>query len=281
MTKKGGKGGGARGAGGGGRRSSTHDTRKRFGGPHGTHGPDHYFARAKDEGYAARSVFKLEEIDGKHHLFRAGMSVVDLGCHPGSWLQYIARAVGGSGRAIGIDLEKTPPVGSNAQTFAADVLAMADALDPPSPDPRTAPRDFGAASVVSAASDVSAASVVSAASDSERSVTNPHNADVSVADALAAIRARPVDAVVSDMAPKTTGDRVVDESRSLALADAARRIARGLLPKGGVFLAKVFHGPDLDEFLARVEQDFDEPVLVRPDATRRASREIYVLARKK
>ena len=50
---------------------------------------DHYFNRAKREGYAARSAYKLEEIDRKHQLLHKGMRVLELGCSPGSWLQYV------------------------------------------------------------------------------------------------------------------------------------------------------------------------------------------------
>jgi 23S rRNA (uridine2552-2'-O)-methyltransferase len=65
---------------------------------------DHFYRRAKDEGYAARSVYKLETIDAEHKLLRTGMTVVDLGCAPGSWLQYTERKIGMRGKLIGIDL---------------------------------------------------------------------------------------------------------------------------------------------------------------------------------
>ena len=64
---------------------------------------DHYFRRAKKEGYSARSVYILEEIDRRVRLFRPGQRVLDLGCHPGSWLQYCARAVGRRGLVVGVD----------------------------------------------------------------------------------------------------------------------------------------------------------------------------------
>jgi 23S rRNA (uridine2552-2'-O)-methyltransferase len=65
---------------------------------------DHYGRRAKAEGHAARSIYKLEEIDGRWRLLRQGMTVLDLGCAPGSWLQYAAEKVGPRGRIIGYDL---------------------------------------------------------------------------------------------------------------------------------------------------------------------------------
>ena len=67
---------------------------------------DHYFRRAKKEGYSARSVYKLEEIDRRVRLFRPGQRVLDLGCHPGSWLQYCARAVGKRGLLVGVDTRR-------------------------------------------------------------------------------------------------------------------------------------------------------------------------------
>lgn len=67
---------------------------------------DTYFRRARREGFAARSVYKLQEIDRKHRLFRKGMRVLDLGCAPGSWLQYIARRIGPDGLAVGVDLSE-------------------------------------------------------------------------------------------------------------------------------------------------------------------------------
>ncbi|HLU66638.1 MAG TPA: SAM-dependent methyltransferase, partial [Kofleriaceae bacterium] len=51
---------------------------------------DRFHRQAKKEGFRARAVFKLGEIDRKHDLFRRGMNVCDLGCAPGSWLQYAA-----------------------------------------------------------------------------------------------------------------------------------------------------------------------------------------------
>ncbi|MEE8408867.1 MAG: RlmE family RNA methyltransferase [Myxococcota bacterium] len=65
---------------------------------------DHFSQRAKRQGYAARSIFKLEEIDRRWRLIQPGAVVLDLGCAPGSWLQYAGRLVGPNGRVIGYDL---------------------------------------------------------------------------------------------------------------------------------------------------------------------------------
>lgn len=86
---------------------------------------DAYYHRAKREGYAARSVYKLEELDRRFSLLRKGQKVLDLGCHPGSWLQYISAKVGPGGLVVGVDLK--PPaieLGGNARFVQGDMLAI-------------------------------------------------------------------------------------------------------------------------------------------------------------
>lgn len=68
---------------------------------------DHYYIKAKKENYPARSVFKLEEAHKRFSIFSKGDTVLDLGCHPGSWSIYAAKIVGCSGKVIGIDLHKS------------------------------------------------------------------------------------------------------------------------------------------------------------------------------
>lgn len=65
---------------------------------------DHYYKKAKSEGYAARSIYKLDEIDRDFHILKKGNVVVDLGCAPGSWMQYVETRILPGGRAYGIDL---------------------------------------------------------------------------------------------------------------------------------------------------------------------------------
>src|SRR5438270_6873132 len=92
--------------------------------PHHRH--DKYFKRAREQGFAARSVFKLEEIDRKLRLLRPGYRVLDLGCRPGSWMQYALRAVGPHGAVVGIDrdaLEHPPP---GARVLRGDIFTTPD-----------------------------------------------------------------------------------------------------------------------------------------------------------
>ena len=85
---------------------------------------DRFHQKAKREGFLARAVYKLEEIDNKFDLFRPGQRVLDLGCSPGSWLQYARQKVGDKGVLVGLDRGplQAPPRG--ARIVIADVMKV-------------------------------------------------------------------------------------------------------------------------------------------------------------
>ncbi len=87
---------------------------------------DHFHERAKGAGFRARSVFKLEEIDRAIRLFRPGDRVLDLGCAPGSWLQYAHGKIGERGRMVGIDRVAIPGV-AGARLMVGDVFTVVPA----------------------------------------------------------------------------------------------------------------------------------------------------------
>jgi len=89
-----------------------------------SHRHDSFHRRAKQQGFAARSVFKLEEIDQKHHVLRAGARVLDLGCRPGSWLQYAAKVVGDRGALVGVDRAPLDVAIPRARILVGDVFAL-------------------------------------------------------------------------------------------------------------------------------------------------------------
>ncbi len=66
---------------------------------------DHLTEKAKSQGYPARSIYKLEEIQQKFHVIKTGDTVLDLGCAPGAWMLYAGKQVGKKGRVLGIDLK--------------------------------------------------------------------------------------------------------------------------------------------------------------------------------
>jgi 23S rRNA (uridine2552-2'-O)-methyltransferase len=182
---------------------------------------DAFGDKAKKEGFAARSVYKLEEIDRRNQLFRRGMRVLDLGAFPGSWTQYAALKVGGEGRVLAVDQQEWrggfPP---QVETRQCDVLALT-------------PRDLGGVASF--------------------------------------------DVVMSDMAPWTTGTRFVDQCRSYDLYMHALTIAEGSLRGSGHFIGKIFQGPDFDGAKKRTEQLFTKTRVMKPEASRKESYEIFVI----
>ncbi len=89
--------------------------------------PDHFTKAAKARGFPARSVFKLEEIDRRVRLLRAGQKVLDLGCAPGSWSLYTCERIGPTGRLLAVDLQPIAQLlPSNATFIQGDALALAE-----------------------------------------------------------------------------------------------------------------------------------------------------------
>ncbi len=183
---------------------------------------DFYFKKAKRHKYVARSVYKLEEIQKKYRIIKPGARVLDLGCYPGSWLQYAEEKVGTRGLVIGVDLKELK------KEFSPRVIFLKQ--------------------------------------------------DVNELDPALLKKYSPVfDVVLSDMAPATTGIGFVDSTRSVYLADRALGIAIAVLKKGGSFFCKVFEGEDFPEFLKKVRGEFDRVKIIKPKASRKDSREIYLL----
>lgn len=185
--------------------------------------PDRYTARAKKEGFAARSVYKLEEIDRRTQLLRAGLKVLDLGAAPGSWTQYVAAKVGPRGRVVAVDLNPLRvATGPNTTAVQMDVLA----------------------------------------------------APLEQFDTLGG----PFDVVLSDMAPHTTGIADADAARSAELVERAVAVAARVLAPGGKLLAKIFQGAEFEAVRAQMRQLFTEVRVIKPEASRKESREIYLAA---
>lgn len=88
----------------------------------------------------------------------------------------------------------------------------------------------------------------------------------------------PFDVVLSDMAPKTSGVKSADAARSELLFERGLDLACRSLRPGGKFLAKIFQGDEFHQLLLRVKTLFRRVKVVKPDASRKQSREIYVLA---
>ena len=184
---------------------------------------DHFFKRAKRENFLARSVYKLQEIDKKFHIFSLGDKVIDLGHYPGSWSQYASKSVGREGRVVGID--KNPPnrelVLENAIFFQKDIFSL-DSL-------------------------------------------------------LALGYTEKIDILLSDMAPNTTGIKIVDQARCLNLVEKVFDFMEATLRVGGKCVIKVFDGQDAQNFLKEKKSDFCTLKFFRPKSTRSVSKEFFVI----
>lgn len=196
---------------------------------------DFYFKKAKSENYAARSIYKLKEIDEKYKLLRGGQRVLDLGCAPGSWSQYASERAGDRGLVVGVDLQ---PVKVNLSNF---IFAQVDLFD-----------------------------LVSG--------LKTQNSAETPSPELEQIRQQfvePFDFVMSDMAPKTSGIKSSDQAKSTALCELAIDVADRYLKKGGNFVCKFFHSGDFGLMKKALNQRYVRVEVVKPDATREISKEIF------
>src|SRR5437867_12303573 len=85
---------------------------------------DRFHQKAKREGFLARAVYKLEEIDERFDLFAPGQRVLDLGCAPGSWLQYARTKVGDKGVLVGLDRAPLRAEVAGARIVVGDVMSI-------------------------------------------------------------------------------------------------------------------------------------------------------------
>lgn len=91
--------------------------------------PDARTLEARAQGYPARSVFKLQEIDRRMRLLRPGQNVIDLGAAPGSWSLYASERVGPTGHVYAIDIKPIQQVfGDNVKVLEGDALSLDSAL---------------------------------------------------------------------------------------------------------------------------------------------------------
>ena len=90
---------------------------------------------------------------------------------------------------------------------------------------------------------------------------------------------RPVDLVISDMAPNLTGAKAVDQPAMMYLAELAIDLTVQIMKPEGVFIAKLFQGEGFDQFVRHVRTVFNTVSLKKPDASRAKSREVYLVAK--
>jgi len=103
--------------------------------------------------------------------------------------------------------------------------------------------------------------------------------DAILAEMRDAIGAAKVDLVMSDMAPNISGNRAIDQPRSMYLAELALELCREILRPGGDFVCKLFQGEGIDEFIVATRGAFKRVKVMKPKASRPGSREVYLVAR--
>jgi 23S rRNA (uridine2552-2'-O)-methyltransferase len=186
--------------------------------------PDFWAQKAKKEGYPARSVYKLQEIDKKFGLIKGGSKILDIGAAPGSWSLWVLQRLAGKGFLAAVDLQDLgmkPPY-SNFLFLRGDLY-----------DPELRAK---------------------------------------------LIAAGPYDLVLSDAAPATTGNRIVDQGASEAIVEAVIDYALEALAPGGAMVAKIFQGGAEAALLKRLRGEFAQARGFKPEACRSESFETYLVA---
>ena len=191
---------------------------------------DEFFKKAKEDGYVARSAYKLLEINERLHIVRRDAYVIDLGCAPGSWLQVLDGYLSPKGRAVGIDLQRTTAhVSDRVYLMEGDIYA-------------TPPKELLAP------------------------INELLHGDGKSSDKY--------DAVISDMAPNTSGHG--DDFLSARLCERVLDLCHDLLRPGGNMVMKILEGTPTPDVIARTQRTFREAGTTKPRASRDISREIFI-----
>ena len=189
----------------------------------GTWDDDLYTKKAQKEGYPARSVYKLEEIQQKFNVIKRDFRVLDVGAAPGSWTMYIMKMLGENGFLSAIDL-KPLSINIRKPNF---FFVQGDAFDQ--------------------------------------------------ANIQLLAEKGPYNAVVSDAAPSTTGNKIVDTERSIQLIESIYNTALQVLTPGGNFVFKMFQGGKEKEILDDMRKHFNAVKILKPQASRTNSFETFVI----
>ena len=95
---------------------------------------------------------------------------------------------------------------------------------------------------------------------------------------VASLNDKPLDVVLSDMAPNMSGMLEVDQPRSMYLVELATELAERALAPGGAFITKVFQGEGFEPWFRQIRDRFDRVTTRKPSASRPRSREVYIVA---
>ena len=198
---------------------------------------DPYVKLAQKEGYRARAAYKLKEIDETLQLLRPGQVVVDLGAVPGAWSQYVRRRFASR--------DATGAGGAAAGSLAGSIIAL-DVLEMEPIDGVTF-------------------------------LQGDFREDEVVARLEAAVAGRPVDVVLSDMAPNLSGIESSDAARIAHLVELALDFSSRHLRPQGALVAKVFHGSGYSQLVEAFKRQFRTVKPMKPKASRDRSSETFLV----
>lgn len=238
---------------------------------------DAYYRLAKEQGWRARSAYKLLQLDEEFNLFEGASRVVDLCAAPGSWSQVLSRILV-KGEKFGriawqesVDKERA---GSLSGTPGEDVFVPAEKKE--EPKPREGVRIV--------AIDLQPMSPLEGITTLRADITHPSTVplllqalDPDTYDPSARAPSTPVDLVISDGAPDVTGLHDLDIYVQSQLLWAALNLALCVLKPGGKFVAKIFRGKDVDLIYAQLKVVFERVRVAKPRSSRASSLEAFVV----
>ncbi|KAF3903988.1 hypothetical protein AA313_de0201581 [Arthrobotrys entomopaga] len=208
---------------------------------------DSYYRLAKEQGYRARSAYKLLQLDAQFNLFKNVSRVVDLCAAPGSWSQVLSRSLVAKQNSKDTTSNTEPAESSGEKKPKVKIVALD--LQPMTPLP----------------------GVITLQAD----ITHPSTLPL-VLKHLESDCAN-VDLVVSDGAPDVTGLHDLDEYIQAQLLLAALNLATCVLRPGGNFVAKIFRGRDVAELYCKLRIFFERVTVAKPRSSRGSSIEAFVV----
>ncbi|KFY40834.1 hypothetical protein V495_05235 [Pseudogymnoascus sp. VKM F-4514 (FW-929)] len=243
---------------------------------------DAYYRLAKEQGWRARSAFKLLQLDEEFDLFQDVTRVVDLCAAPGSWSQVLSRVlIKGEkfGRAAWVDKQEIA-----RQAFLQQSKSQTSPLDSSTDSAKTAtqepakplktdsaaqpPKDIKIVAI-----DLQPMAALQGIITLRADITHPATVPL-LLDSLGSAKA---DLVLSDGAPDVTGLHDLDIYVQSQLLFAALNLALCVLRPGGKFVAKIFRGRDVDLLYAQLKLFFETVVVAKPRSSRASSVEAFVV----
>ncbi|KAK3900899.1 FtsJ-like methyltransferase-domain-containing protein [Staphylotrichum tortipilum] len=242
---------------------------------------DAYYRLAKEQGWRARSAFKLLQLDEEFNLFEGVTRVVDLCAAPGSWSQVLSRVlIKGEkfGRYAWQDREAK---------FRQHMLKVVPSEATPSPETEKptddAPKPRRDVKIVSI--DLQPISPLPGIITLRADITHPATVPLLLKaldpeydpDTMSQQASQPVDLVISDGAPDVTGLHDLDIYVQSQLLFAALNLALCLLKPGGKFVAKIFRGRNVDLLYAQLKIFFEKVYVAKPRSSRASSVEAFIV----